>query len=340
MTKDKKIKFLVTGATGLVGSHLVEYIAKHGYKIRCFVRPSSDVSFLETIKNVEIVQGDLTRAVSIEKAVKGMDIVFHCAAMVSDWADRETMVRTNVGGTENLIQACLKSKVKRMVMISSLAVLGMDEQIDTDETAPYVYTGDNYNYTKIESEKKVLEAYREKGLPVVIVRPPYIYGPRDRQLLPRVVKFLKEGKFKFIGTGENPFSLVYVKNFVTALALLCDNDKAIGQIYHITDGHDITRKEFIGKLASKFGYPMPTVHVPVQVAKIACPVLEFINKATRSHKPPLLNKFKMKFMHTPLTFDISKAKNQIGYKPSVPFDKALDETVEWFKKNEYLLDRA
>ncbi len=340
MTKDKKVKFLVTGATGLVGSHLVEYIAGHGYKVRCFVRPSSDTSFLETIKGVEIVQGDLTRDVSIEKAVKGMDIVFHCAAMVSDWADRETMVRTNVGGTENLIQACLKNKVKRMVMISSLAVLGMDEKIDTDETAPYVYTGDNYNYTKIESEKKVLEAHREKGLPVVIVRPPYIYGPRDRQLLPRLVKFLKEGKFKFIGTGENPFSLVYVKNFVSALALLCDNDKAIGQIYHITDGHDISRLEFITTLANKFGYQIPTAHVPEGVAKVLCPILEFINKVTRSHTPPLLNKFKMKFMYTPLTFDISKAKDQIGYKPLVEFDKALDETVEWFKKNEHLLNRA
>lgn len=333
MSKQSAKTYLVTGSTGLVGSHLVEFLVKQGHTVRCFIRPNSDTSFLDTLR-VETIQGDLTKAVSLDRAVAGVDVVFHCAAMVSDWADRETMTRINVGGTQNIIDACLKHNVKRLVMVSSLAVLGMDKQVNANETAPYVYTGDNYNYTKIESEKAVMQAHREKNLPAVIVRPPYIYGPRDRQLLPRIVKFLKEEKFKFIGSGENPISLVYVKNLVQAMYLASESDKAIGQIYHITDGQDISRKEFITTLAEKLGYPKPTKSVPTGVAKIACPVLVGLNKITRSKTPPLLNKFRMKFLDTYLTFDISKARKELGYDPKYSFDKALDETVAWFSESE------
>ena len=322
--------YLVTGGTGLVGSHLVEFLVKKGGKVRCFVRATSDVAFLKSLK-VDLIKGDLTDKESVDNAVKGVDVVFHCAAMVSDWADRETMYNINVGGTQNIIEACLKYKVKRFVMVSSLAVLGMGKQINANETAPYVYTGDNYNYTKIESEKKVLEACRDKKLPGTILRPPYIYGPRDRQLLPRIVAFLKKGKFVFIGSGKNPISLVYVRNLVNALYLASENDNSIGQIYHITDNNDISRKEFIDLLADKLGYPKAKRSVPVVVAKILCSVLEIVNKITKSKNPPLLNKFRMKFLDTYLTFDISKASKEIGYDPSYSFDKALDETVQWFK---------
>ena len=330
MPEQKPKTYLVTGGTGLVGSHLVEFLVKKGDQVRCFVRESSDVSFLESLK-VDLIKGDLSDKESIDNAIKGVDTVFHCAAMVSDWADRETMYRINVGGTQNIIEACLKHKVKRMVMVSSLAVLGMGKQINANETAPYVYTGDNYNYTKIESEKKVLEACRDKNLPGTILRPPYIYGARDRQLLPRVVSFLKRGKFVFIGSGKNPISLVYVGNLVNALYLASESDKAIGQIYHITDNHDMSRKDFMNLLARKLGYPEPKRSVPVGLAKVLCVLLEVIKKITKSKKPPLLNKFRMKFLDTYLTFDISKAAKEIGYKPFYSFDSALDETVKWFK---------
>ena len=333
MNKKTTKTYLITGATGLVGSHLAEYLAKYGQKVRCFVRPNSDTSFLETLP-VELIQGDLTKAVSMDRALTGVDVVFHCAAMVSDWADRETMVRVNVGGTRNIIDACLKHNVQRMVMVSSLAVLGMDKQVNANETAPYVYTGDNYNYTKIESEKLVMQMHREHNLPAVIVRPPYIYGARDRQLLPRIVSFLKQGKFKFIGGGINPISLVYVENLVQAMYLASEEKKAIGQIYHITDGNDITRKEFINTLAKKLGYAEPTKSVPTAVAKMVCPILEGINKLTKSKTPPLLNKFRMKFMETYLTFDINKARKELGYTPHYSFDSALDQTVAWFKSEE------
>lgn len=331
-----KKTYLVTGATGLVGSHLVEFLVRNGHKVRCLVRQSSDNAFLKSL-GIDFITGDVTDSAAVDKAVNGADVVYHCAAMVSDWADRATMAAVNVGGTENIINACLKYKTKRLVMVSSLAVLGMGKQVNANETAPYVYTGDNYNYTKIESEKRILTAVREKKLSAVILRPPYIYGPRDRQLLPRVVKFLKEGKFVFIGSGKNPISLVYVKNLVHALYLAGESNSAVGQIYHITDGHDLTRREFITALAQKFGYSAPGKSVPAFVAKCACPVLEFVNKVKKSTEPPLLNKFRMKFLDTYLTFDISKAKKELGYKPVYTYEQALEETVNWFKSSELQL---
>lgn len=336
MTKkvtEPQTTYVITGATGLVGSHLAERLSQNNSTVRCLVRQNSDLTFLKKL-GVEFVYGDITDKKAVDAAIKDADIVFHCAAMVSDWATREEMVHVNVGGTENIIDACLHHDVKRMVMVSSLAVLGMGKQENASETEPYVYTGDNYNYTKIESEKRVSEAVRQKQLPGVILRPPYIYGPRDRQLLPRIIPKLKDGTFPLIGGGKNPISLVYVKNLVDALLRAAKENKAIGQIYHITDGHDISRKEFVCTLAKKLGYPEPTKDIPGLVAQIACPIIEFLHKLSGSKTPPLLNKFRMKFMHTYLTFDISKARVELGYEPPYSFSEGLDETLAWFKQSE------
>ncbi|MCB1195437.1 NAD-dependent epimerase/dehydratase family protein [bacterium] len=322
--------YLITGATGLVGSSLAEFLVSRGHKVTCFVRPNSDVGFLRSLK-VRLVEGDLSIPYSIEKAASGVDVVFHCAAMVSDWADRETMTKINVGGTEKIIKACLQNKTKRMIMLSSLAVLGMDKQDNANESAPYVYTGDNYNYSKIEAEKRVMQACIDHKLPAVIIRPPYIYGVRDRQLLPRVVSALREKKFKFIGDGKNPISMVYVKNLVQALYLASYKKNAVGQIYHITDGNDISRREFIETITQKLGIETPQAHVPVPIAKLMCHILEKFQKISGSKKPPLLNKFRMKFMDTYLTFDISKAQRDLGYTPEYTFRQGLQEALEWFE---------
>ena len=129
-------------------------------------------------------------------------------------------------------------------------------------------------------------------------------------------------------------SMVYVKNLVQALYLASEKSDVDGQVFHITDGKDITRKEFITILANKLGYAPPEAHVPAAIAKLACPVLEFINKISGSKEPPLLNKFRMKFMDTYLTFDISKAEKQLGYTHPYSYTKGLEETVEWFTRDD------
>lgn len=326
------MKALVTGATGFVGSHVVERLKKEGVNVAAFVRPSSDVTLLKQW-GVPLVYGDLHDPLSIEKALQGVTHVFHCAAVVSDWAEPQEISRTNIEGTQSLLEAAARAKVERFIHVSTLAVLGMHDHFRTNETAPYEATGDTYCDTKIEAEKKVTEAYNRLGLPVVIVRPGFIYGPRDRQFLPRVLKFLKAGKFVYIGDGQKILNLTYIDNLVDAILLAAKKREAVGKIYNITDDGKVTRKMLIEAICDSANLPKPTKAIPIPIAKVICTVCETITRITKSKKPPLLNRARMKFLALNLDFDISKIKSELGYIPKVSLQRGIQDTIQWFKSS-------
>jgi len=325
-------KAFVTGGTGMVGSHLIERLVKEGYRVKALVRSKSDTSLLDPL-GVEKCLGDITDPPdALKPMVADCGYVFHIAAMVDDWASREDMYRANVTATQNLMDACMGGPLKRFMMIGSMAVLGMGTQLDLDETAPYVYTGDNYNYTKIEAEKLVTRYAKEKKFPVVTLRPPYIYGPRDRQFFSRVFTTLRDRSFIYIGDGNNLFTIVFAKNLVEALVLVAKAPASCeGQIYHITDGAAITRRELVEMICDLVGYEKPTRSVPVGLAKALCPVFEFIGKLLK--KTPRLNKFRLKFMVPHMTFKIDKARRELGYNPPHNQRDALKESILWYKEH-------
>jgi len=208
----------------------------------------------------------------------------------------------------------------------------MKPQIDLDESAPVVHTGDNYNYTKILAEE-VAAKYQRNGSPLVILRPPYLYGPRDRQLFPRLVGNLTSGRFKYIGSGKNPITFCYAGNLVDAMMLAAEKPEALGETFIITDGESITRQEMVDIICEHLETKAPTRHVPVPVARAAMPIIEAVHRVLRLKKTPLLNRFKFKFMHTPLTFDITKAKTQLGYAPRMSTREGLALSVDWYREN-------
>jgi len=322
----------VTGATGLVGSHLVEQLLAQDVRPRCLVRETSDTALLEQL-GVERVTGDVTDPPErLRDLIGDAEMVFHCAAMVDDWAPREAMVRVNVEGVQHMLAACTDlPSLRRFVMVGSMVVFGMGPQNNLDETAPLVHTGDNYNYTKILACKAALSAAREHGVPVVICRPPYIYGPRDRQFFPRLFESLRDGLLKFIGDGNQPITLVYALNLVRALILTSQADLDPGEVFLVTDGESITRRELVELTCEEMGYPMPTDHVPVGVARVAMPIVELLAKI--KHERPILNRFKMKFMATPMTFNISRARARLGYEPLEPLRDSLRKTIRWYREH-------
>ena len=324
----------ITGATGMVGSHLAERLIKEGHRVKALVRKSSNFDSLKKL-GVELCYGDITSPTSeLKPFLQDTEWVFHIAALVSDWASREEMLAANVTSLENLVRAGNPSVLKKFVFIGSMAVLGMGTQDNLDESAPWIHTGDNYNYTKILAEQLAVKLAREEKFPITILRPPYIYGPRDRQFLPRVVQSLEKGIFKYIGDGNRPFTLVYVENLVEALMLTARQTKpACGEIYMITDGESITRREMIGIICDEFGFKKPTAQVPPAIAYALCPIFEGISKLSKSKNPPLINRFRIKFMHTHLTFNIAKARKELGYNPKISTKEALKKSVRWFKEH-------
>ena len=324
----------VTGATGMIGSHLARRLLDEGWRVRALVRPTSDTALLAEW-GVDLAEGDVgDPAGSLTPHLEDADYVFHCAALVSDWARLEDMVRVNVEGTRHLAEAAIAcGRLKRFVYLSSMIVLGMHAQRDLDESAPVIHTGDNYNVTKIRAEEVVQQFIRERGLEASILRPPYVYGPRDRQVLPRLLGNLKAGKFKFIGPGRQPMTMVYVENLAQALYRAAVEPKATGEVFLITNGDAITRERLIEVICEETGYPMPTTHVPTWLARMVCPLFEGLHALSRSKQPPLLNKMRLKFMTVPLTYRIDKARNLLGYEPRGSTEETLRETLAWFREH-------
>jgi len=332
---------LVTGATGTIGSHLVRRLLDEGWRVRALVRASSDRALLAAW-GVELAECDFggadaaaaRAADSLAPHLSDADYVFHCAGLVSDWAPLDEMMRVNVAATRQLAAATLAAgRARRFVYLSSAIVFGTHPQRDIDESAPLIHTGDHYNLTKIRAEEVLGELIRDRGAPIVIVRPPYVYGPRDRQFLPRVLGSLKSGQFRFIGSGLQPMSLLGVGNLADALFLAATRPEAAGEAFVVTDGEAITRMRLLQIICEETGYPMPTSHVPRWLVRALCPIIEGIHSLKKSSEPPLINKFRLKFMATPLTYRIDKARRLLGYDPKTGTEAGLRQTLAWFRDN-------
>ena len=323
----------VTGATGFIGSHLVERLLEEGWEVRALARASSDTSQLEK-PGVTLVRGDLTDGpAALAAGLDGATHVFHCAAQVDDWGPRQRMIDVNVGGLGNLLDALTPRDVRRFVFLGSVVVYGMGDQVDLDESAPFVETGDNYNHTKIACEHMLWTFARRTGLPAVSLRAPYVYGARDRQFFPRVCATLRDGEWVYLSGGRMPFTLACVQNVVEACMLAATRDEAVGEVFIITDGESITRREVVEILCDEMGYVRPTKSVPRRVARALCPVFEGMAKLFGAKEPPRINRFRYKFAGARLTFDISRAREVLGYEPKCDMREALRATARWFREN-------
>src|SRR5690349_2803366 len=180
MTSTGSRTIFITGATGLVGGHAVEEALRRGHRVRALVRATSDTRWLDEW-GVEKVPGDLEDPEALRRGVAGADWVFNCAAKVGDWGTLEEFRRLNVEALRLLLDAATEARVERFVHVSSLGVYEGRGHFGTDETtAPAAQSLDAYTRSKVEAEALALRYHKERGLPVAIVRPGFIYGPRDR----------------------------------------------------------------------------------------------------------------------------------------------------------------
>jgi nucleoside-diphosphate-sugar epimerase len=227
----------------------------------------------------------------------------------------------------------MENKVDRFFFVSSLAVLGCINHYGTAVEADYLKAGDPYIDSKIESEKLVRK-YAEFGLATTILRPGFMYGPRDRRFMKRVLEKLQQGSFKFIGDGKNKLNLNYVGNFADAVVLSSETEESIGKIYNISnDDKSLDMQTFAFKVADAWGFERPGGHVPVEVAKIATNIMETSARLLRKKEPPLLTKTRLKFLTLNLEFDISAAQNDLGFENKVNIDQGLCLTKQWIEES-------
>ena len=323
---------LVTGATGLVGSHVAEFFRSRNIPTRALARETSDISLL-CEWDVEVIPGDLNDQDSLARAARDVAVVVHCAAKVGDWGPVEDYRRVNVEGLRGLLDAAQsQASLKRFVHISSLGVYEARDHHGTDEAEPPSLSGiDGYTRTKAESDLLVRERIEATNLPAVILRPGFIYGPRDRTVLPQILARLQDRSFKFLGSGEQLLNNTYVGNLVEAVRLAIERDEAVGEVFNITDGRLVSKREFATAITQRAGLPEPKKFVPLPLAKAVAHGLEIAYRALGKKEAPLPSLAMVKFMGLNLDYSIDKARGQLRYDPPTTFEEGMDKTFEWLR---------
>ncbi len=327
-------RYFITGATGFVGSHLAEACVQRGHAVVTLARPQSDTALLEKL-GVQIIRGDLTDEAALRSAVEQADVVVHCAAKVGDWGPVDEYRAVNVEGLRRLLEAVRGEQLQRFVHLSSLGVYEARDHFGTDESVPPPETHiDGYTQTKVESEKLALRYHREHGVPVVVLRPGFIYGPRDRTVLPKLMKALQEKQVRYLGSGEQAMNTIFVGNLVDAIFLAVEKPSAIGQVYNLTDDEPVSKRRFLEAIADLSGLERPSRHVPLWLAKGLAKVLEGVARWRGAAQPPRLTQARIKFLGLNLGFSVEKAKRELGYQPRVKFEDGIEEAVSWWKRRQ------
>ncbi|MFN8575635.1 MAG: NAD-dependent epimerase/dehydratase family protein [Candidatus Sericytochromatia bacterium] len=324
---------LVTGATGLVGSNLCQYLVDKGFTVKALIRETSDKRFLDSLKKVEYVYCDLKNKDKLIEELKDIDTVFHCAAQVNLLSTYDNNhASTNIQGTRNLLEASLVNKVKKFVYVSTLGVLGiLRDHYSEKEDAPYIKSGNPYFDTKIDAERIVQNYYHDKNLPTVIIRPGFIIGERDRNNLPLVMPYLLRNQMQYIGHGNNDIAITSIRNLSQALYLAATTDKSDGQIYNITDGTGISSKQYINELCKIANIPLPKFHIPINLASNLAKGIESVSKVL--DRESLINEYTISLIGNSNNFDISKAVNELDYKPNENYEEELKKAVDWYLQN-------
>lgn len=330
------MKVLVTGGGGFLGSHILEALLARGDTVRSFGRgiyPELDMM------SVEHVRGDLRDAQAVGEAVRGMDAVLHVAALAGMWGPWKHYFGINVEGTRNVIGACRRHGVDRLVYTStpSVAIDGKHSGL-YNESAPYVSNPlSHYATTKAMAEREVLAA-DGGSLRTVALRPHLIWGPRDRHLMPRLCARARAGKLLRIGDGRNLVDPCYVTNAVDAHLLALDAltpDAAIrGKAYFVSDGEPVSLWDWIDELLTRMNIPRPRRAISATAAYRLGAAMEAVHTALPFLGEPKLTRFVVMQMSTSHSFDLARIRKDLGYEPRVKRAEGMEKLLATWQYHE------
>jgi nucleoside-diphosphate-sugar epimerase len=327
---------LVSGATGFIGGRLVKRLVDEGRPVRCLVRESSDTSQLEQLE-VELAVGDLTSAASLARIVEGCDYVFHCGALVSDWATTDEITQTNVVGTRNLLEASVGASVQRFVHFSSTDVYGHPHVGAVDETYAASRVGNWYARTKLDAEGEVRRVQAAHDLDVVVLRPATVYGPGSTDVVGEIARAMRSRSMLLIDGGRAIAGLCFVDNLLDAAVLALQHEAAPGGVFNISDGLEITWREFTDGLAEGLGFSKVRWSLPYWVANGVGFSLEHgyrgLRKTTGLKAPPLLSRQAVHVLGRNQNFSTKTARELLGWEPRVDYPAGLDATVDWLRSD-------
>jgi len=323
---------LITGATGFLGSHIAEQLVNRQERVRALVRPSSDTRFLEKL-NVEILSGDLNEPDSIRQALKSVDTVYHAAAFVGDWGPWRQFYSGTVETTRNLVEACRRSACPRILHVSSISVYGKQPAIRGEysedlPTGQNHWIGDHYGRTKFLAEEQ-LKGYSN----YTIVRPSWVYGPRDYKALPRVFEALRAGRVRVIGSGVNPLNMVYATDVARGAILAANHPSVHAQAFHLCHHGECTQRDMIDILCDRLKLPPVRRNVSLSLAWCVASIAEMVYQLARRPHPPPVTRRALYMVGRPTQFSTARAARQLGWQPEVGIRDGLKITLDWYAEN-------
>jgi 2-alkyl-3-oxoalkanoate reductase len=352
-TFNKNLPVFITGASGFIGGKLAERLLAEGREVRALARrPLPDLERL----GAKVLLGDLENTGVLRQGCEGAGTVFHVAGRVGVWGPSEDFFRVNVQGTRNVLAACRKAGVPRLVYTSSPSVVynGGDLRNVNESTPLCTQAPCAYPTSKAAAEREVLAAHGPE-LATVALRPHLVWGPGDKNLVPRIIALARAGKLKIIGPGRNKVDITHINNVVDAhlLAegallkchligdipptqtrhLLSDTSSkdSGGRAYFITNGEPVVLWDWINEVLRGVGVPEVKSHVPLPVAYAAGGVLETVWRLFGRTGEPPMTRFVAKEMATDHWFDISAATRDLGYYPSVSVAQGTKELIEHYR---------
>ncbi len=322
---------VVTGATGQLGSNIVEQLRRAGRPVRALVRPGSDVAFLQSV-GAEIVAGDLKDKAGMAGAFAGATTVYHAAARVSDWGPWETFRDEAVTSTTNVVDACRAANVERLLHVSSISVYGHPKLKPSERIREGSPLGQNFWMWDYYPKAKLLAEEIAWTFPrVTVVRPSWIYGPRDRVTIPRVIPALLEKRAPMIGDGSNFLNIIFGADVARGCILAADHPAAVNQAYNLCSEGEITQADLLNTLTDALGLPRITKKVPYAVAIRFAWFQEAWAKLIRRPKPPTITRRAVYLIGRPTMYDISKARTQLKWSPEVKVQEGVAKALAWYK---------
>jgi nucleoside-diphosphate-sugar epimerase len=331
------MKVLVTGASGFLGSHVAEQLSSAGHDVRALVRKSSNKKFLETLPRVELAYGGIEDADKVAEACVGVDAIVHSAGIVKA-KHPDDFAKTNVEGTRNVLEGAKAASgkngapnLKRFVLVSSLEAVGPSKDgspVPIDQENPVTA----YGRSKLEAEK-VAKSYA-KDLPITILRPTGIYGPRDVEIF-EAFRSVKNGVLPLTGDGKSKLTLVYGPDAARACIAAIDANVPSGSTYFVTDGEVYEQREMMEELERAVGKKaFLRFGIPNGVIGVAARFVEAYGKVT--DKAVMLTREKASMLAYPYWVCSSDAtRDALGWKPEVTWKDGADKTARWYKENNW-----
>ncbi len=297
---------------------------------------TSDTAFLRSL-GAELVVGDLVDPATCREATRGMDEVYHCAAKVGDWGPWREFQSGCLDATRVLAEAAIDSGVGRFLHISSTSAYGhpaeggppVDEAAELGQN--FWTFWDHYTRSKVECERILWRLAADRGLPLTVIRPSWLYGERDRTTIARLVGRLHAGKVPLIGPGDNPIIAIYAGNVADAAILAARDPGSVGEAYNITHQGWISQRDYLAEFARASGAPEVRRRVSYPLVYALAFVLEAVYRTAQSRRPPLITRYATWLMGRSLSYSTEKAHAKLGWHPALGYRESIERSVEWFR---------